>query len=114
LTYILAFAKLENMKIQNDDLKKIRANANKAALAIKALAHPARLLILCHLVDGELSVGELFQHSNLSQSAFSQHLAILRKKRLVKTRKEAQSVFYSVADQKIFKILEVLCETFCG
>lgn len=101
------------MKTSKQNLKKYKANANKAALFLKALAHPARLYILCRLVEQELSVGELFQHSHLSQSAFSQHLASLRKKRLVKTRKEAQTVFYSLADKRIINILEILYKTFC-
>src|SRR3546814_11802513 len=67
-------------------------HANEAAALLKALAHPARLLVLCQLVEGEASVGELQPITGLSMSALSQHLAVLREMELVTTRRDRQSV----------------------
>ena len=104
-------AKLENMK--STDLTSLKNNAVKAAKLLKGLAHDERLLILCQLLDGEQHVGELWKKSQLSQSAFSQHLAVLRKDGLVQTRKEAQTVYYSLANQDSIQILKVLQKIYC-
>lgn len=88
-------------------------NASKAAKMLKALSHPERLLILCHLVGGEQCVGDLWKKSALSQSAFSQHLLVLRKLRLVKTRKKSQTIFYSIADRDAIKMLDTLHKLYC-
>lgn len=112
LTSKLAFAKLAIMDTKKD-INKLKRNAKKAASLLKALAHDERLTILCQLVNNELSVSELLANSGLSQSAFSQHLAVLRKESLVKTRKEAQTVYYSLADKKSLRILEVLHSIYC-
>src|SRR3546814_5329706 len=73
-------------------------HANEAAALLKALAHPARLLVLCQLVEGEASVGELQPITGLSMSALSQHLAVLREMELVTTRREAQTIYYALAE----------------
>ena len=88
-------------------------NAEIAAVKLKALAHPARLMILCQLVDQEKSVGDLYQDSSLSQSAFSQHLAVLRKQNLVKTRRQTQTIFYSLAGEDSIQILQLLHKLYC-
>ena len=88
-------------------------NAEKAAAKLKALAHPARLMILCQLVDQEKSVGDLYQDSSLSQSAFSQHLAVLRKQSLVTIRRQAQTIFYSLAGEDSIQILQLLYKLYC-
>ena len=91
------------------------ANAAQAAALMKALSNENRLLILCHLIGaGELSVGQLVERVGLSQSALSQHLAKLREEGLVDYRRDAQTLFYRVADQRAGKILEVLHEIFCA
>lgn len=93
----------------------IAANASQAATLMKALSNENRLLILCHLIGaGELSVGQLAERVRLSQSALSQHLAKLRDEGLVDFRRDAQSLFYRVADQRAGKVLEVLHEIFCA
>ena len=79
--------------MQIDDMQ---AQAGRAVGLLKALANENRLLILCHLQAGELSVGEINERVGLSQSALSQHLAILRHDGLVATRKSAQTVYYSL------------------
>ena len=81
---------------------------------LKSLANERRLLILCHLIQGEKSVGELEKLVGLSQSALSQHLARLRKESLVATRREAQTIFYSVASNEARAVLATLYELFCA
>jgi DNA-binding transcriptional ArsR family regulator len=90
------------------------AQAGEAAGALKSLAHEGRLLVLCYLADaGELSVGELTRRVGLSQSAMSQHLARLRDDELVATRREAQTVFYRIADPRVHRILALLKDLYC-
>ena len=90
------------------------AQAAEAVSLLKALANEPRLLVLCHLAEGqELSVGDLAQRVGLSQSALSQHLAKLREQNLVTTRKDAQTVFYSVSDPKALQLLSLLHDLFC-
>ena len=109
---ILGNAKLLAMK-STANMTQLKQNSTAAARLMKALSNPSRLLILCQLVEGELSVGALNEKVRLSQSAFSQHLAVLRKDGLVKTRKEAQTVYYSLADDRAERVLEVLHQLFC-
>ena len=94
-------------------MQDIQQNAKKAAEMLKAISHESRLVILCVLSQGEKSVGELLEHSSLSQSAFSQHLKVLRDKELVKTRKESQTVYYSIKNEDVMKILNSLYEIYC-
>jgi DNA-binding transcriptional ArsR family regulator len=89
-------------------------NASKAASLLKNLANDKRLVILCELLGGERSVGELEKTVGLSQSALSQHLAKLRHSNLVKTRRESQVIFYSVADPNVLRILSVLHDIYCA
>ena len=94
-------------------MKQIEENSKKASELLKAISHADRLVILCSLSQSEMSVGELQKHSSLSQSAFSQHLKVLRDKELVKFRKESQTVYYSINDPAVKKILEALYEIYC-
>ena len=91
----------------------VQARAADAAQLLKALGNEQRLLILCHLLDGELSVGELNQRVTLSQSALSQHLALLRELGLVATRREAQNVYYSLPDGPVVRVMALLQEIYC-
>ena len=90
--------------------------ANLAAVSgakvLKALGNQKRLEILYHLSDSELNVGELEKLVNLSQSALSQHLAVLRNENIVKTRREAQTIYYSIKDMKVLKVLNLLAELY--
>ncbi|MEN9946169.1 MAG: hypothetical protein RLZZ293_555 [Pseudomonadota bacterium] len=95
------------------NLDQLQDNAQLAVNLLKRMAHCDRLLILCHLTQGELSAGELARRSLLSQSAFSQHLAILRRDQLVLTRKQAQTVYYSLASNEVLQILLTLKQIFC-
>lgn len=89
------------------------SQADAAAELLKSLGHPARLRILCRLVEGEHSVGALNADIPLSQSALSQHLALLREHGLVETRREAQTIFYSLADGPARAILGTLHDLYC-
>lgn len=89
-------------------------HAEKAAALLKALAHPARLLVLCQLVEGERSVGELQPITGLTMSALSQHLAVLREMELVHTRRESQTIFYSLAEGPAAGVLNALYAAYCG
>jgi len=87
--------------------------ALKAAELLKALANEQRLMILCHLLQGPLSVGQLNARVPLSQSALSQHLAVLRESGIVQTRREAQSVWYSLPAGVVRRLIAVLHGEFC-
>lgn len=89
-------------------------HASAAAELLKALAHPARLLVLCQLVEGERSVGELQPITGLSMSALSQHLAVFREMALVNTRRESQTIFYSLAEGPAASVLDALYAAYCG
>ena len=89
------------------------ARAGEAASLLKALAHEARLMVLCQLLEGEHSAGALQEASGLSQSALSQHLARLREEGLVATRREAQTIYYSLAEPNVARVLETLAQIYC-
>ncbi|MDR9830454.1 metalloregulator ArsR/SmtB family transcription factor [Vibrio sp. FNV 38] len=95
------------------NLNEMRASAADAAEMLKVMAHPERLMVLCQLTQGEVCVGDLQGQSTLSQSAFSQHLTVLRKHNLVKVRKASQQVFYSLADPRVEAMLGSLHSVFC-
>lgn len=95
------------------DLAKMEASAGQAVSLLKALANERRLFILCHLRDRELSVGELNAVLGLSQSALSQHLALLRRDGLVATRKAAQTVYYSLSSDEVKAVIGLLHQLYC-
>ena len=95
-------------------MRDIRPLAGAAAQLLKTLGNEKRLMVLCLLVEGERSVGELNAHLELSQSALSQHLAILRTDGLVVTRREAQTIYYALADGPAQRIIETLHGIYCG
>jgi DNA-binding transcriptional ArsR family regulator len=96
------------------DLATMREHAGEAAQLLKALANEHRLLLLCTLAEGEMSVGQLNERVALSQSALSQHLALLRRDGLVTTRRVAQQVFYSLTDGPGSHVIKALHELYCG
>jgi ArsR family transcriptional regulator len=95
------------------DIARFEAKATSAARLLKALANEHRLMILCKLTEGELSVGDLVEAIGLSQSALSQHLAKLRADRLVATRRDAQTIYYRLASPDAARVLEVLADIYC-
>ena len=91
----------------------LQRKACEASHLLKALGNERRLMILCLLVDGEKSVGELVRSVGLSQSALSQHLARLRRDRLVCTRRSAQTIYYGLAGAEARAVLEALHGLYC-
>ena len=82
------------------------------AKILKALGNDKRLSIVMYLANKELKVNDLEQLVGLSQSALSQHLAVLRAEKIVKTRREAQSIFYSLVDKNVLELLNTLCKLY--
>lgn len=89
-------------------------HATQAAALLKSLAHPARLRVLCRLVEGEAPVAELQELTALSASALSQHLAVLRAMEIVATRREAQAIHYRVIEGPALGVLQALHAAYCG
>jgi DNA-binding transcriptional ArsR family regulator len=92
----------------------MHAHAGDAAQLLKALGNEQRLLVLCNLISGPLSVGELNERVDLSQSALSQHLALLREAGLVSTRRDAQTIYYSLPPGPVTRVMAVLQDIYCG
>lgn len=95
------------------DLSVLKANASNMAGRLKLMSHPERLLMLCRMDEGEVSVSELVELTGLSQSSVSQHLAMLREENVVTIRGEAQTRYYSLADPVVSAIIHALCDL-CG
>ncbi|MBR0551284.1 ArsR/SmtB family transcription factor [Stakelama marina] len=93
-------------------LELLKQNATDVAKHMRVLAHRDRLIMLCRMSDGEVSVGELVELTGLSQSAVSQHLAMLREAGAVESRAQAQTRLYHVADKQMEKIIGALCIAF--
>ena len=96
------------------DANAMRKKADTAAQLLKMLANGQRLRVLCLLVEGELSVGQINERVDLSQSALSQHLAKLREEELVVTRREAQTIYYSLSSGPAKSLLAALYDIYCG
>ena len=96
-----------------EKLIQIHRNAKDVSELLKLMAHKDRMVVLCLLSQGEMGVSELREYTQLSQSAFSQHLAVLRKNELVKIRKESQQVFYSLSDGRVSLLLTAMQKVFC-
>ena len=95
------------------DFDAMQRNATDAVNLLKGLANESRLMIMCVLSEGEVSVGQLNQRIKLSQSALSQHLAVLREQGLVQTRRESQTIYYRLADTAAMSIIERLHDVYC-
>jgi ArsR family transcriptional regulator, virulence genes transcriptional regulator len=102
------------MPAKTATLEDLERSAGDAAQLLKMLANEHRLLILCRLAaERELSVGELMKSVKLAQSALSQHLAKMREEGLVATRRDAQTIFYRIADRNVARILMLLKSIYC-
>lgn len=101
---------MNNELLTMEDMLK---QSSQAAVFLKALSNENRLMILCHILDQELSVTALNEKLPLSQSALSQHLAVLRKDGLVSTRRESQTIFYSIGDSRVKELIRTLHGLFC-
>ncbi|MFW2587957.1 metalloregulator ArsR/SmtB family transcription factor [Sagittula sp. SSi028] len=92
----------------------MEANARAAAGFLKTLAHEGRLMILCHLGNGERSVGELERLLDMRQAAVSQMLARLRDEGLVDTRREGKTIYYRLANDQTSRVINLMYEMFCA
>ena len=97
-----------------EQLLKKQEHIDMASRALKAIAHPLRLKILCVLGSEELSVQEIVDCVGTSQSNISQHLAILREKDVLRTRKDSKRVFYRIGDERMLTLIGMMREVFCG
>ncbi|MDR5799202.1 MULTISPECIES: ArsR/SmtB family transcription factor [Caballeronia] len=95
------------------DLATMQAGAANACALLKVLANPDRLLLMCQLSQGEMSVGELEEQLGIRQPTLSQQLGVLRENDLVATRREGKNIFYSVASPQALAVMAVLYEQFC-
>jgi DNA-binding transcriptional ArsR family regulator len=93
--------------------ERLRQAAGQAVGALKVLANEDRLLLLCQLSQGEMSVSELEETLDIRQPTLSQQLAVLRTEGVVNTRRDGKRIFYSVADPKVMRVLEVLYNLYC-
>lgn len=96
------------------DFSDMMDNARDASAFLKALAHEGRLMILCHLVNGEKSVTELEQLLDSRQAAVSQQLARLRLEGLVDNRRDGKAIYYRIADQRVEQMVTMIHDMFCG
>ncbi len=94
--------------------EQMAAAAAQASELMRTLGHKDRLMILCHLISGEKSVGSLADLLEIPQSPLSQHLARMRKENLVTTRREAQTIFYSIASDEAKRMVELMHELYCS
>lgn len=95
------------------DLDKMQDSARGVSDLLKLLGHPDRLMVLCQLNLGEMSVGELSKNLDIKQSPLSQHLARMRYEGVVTSRREAQTIFYSIADNKVAQVVSLLYALYC-
>lgn len=93
--------------------ERLRQAAGQAVGALKVLANEDRLLLLCQLSQGEMSVGELEEALDIRQPTLSQQLGVLRTEGVVDTRRDGKRIFYSIADLKLMQLLEVLYDLYC-
>lgn len=99
--------------MRTGSLNKLVEKAESAAEGLKALAHPTRLLAVCHIGEHERTVGELEEFLGTTQSNVSQHLAKLRDKGILVTRKDGNQVFYRLGDRKVIGLVQALQSLYC-
>jgi ArsR family transcriptional regulator, virulence genes transcriptional regulator len=92
----------------------LQNKAEEVSALLASMANARRLMILCRLIEGEKSVGELVETVGLSQSALSQHLSKLRAAELVTTRRNQQTIYYSLASDHVRQIMQTLYEIYCA
>jgi DNA-binding transcriptional ArsR family regulator len=91
----------------------LEEKAEEVAALLSAMANPKRLIVLCNLINRELSVGALASIVELSDAALSQHLAKLRMQKLVNTRRDGQTIYYRLASEKVREVLSTLYRIYC-
>jgi DNA-binding transcriptional ArsR family regulator len=100
--------------LRGDELAALIPKTEEAERFLKAIANAHRLMILCELHKGEHCVSDLQKAVGLSQSSLSQHLARLRQDELVKTRRDARTIYYALADERVERVISLLHQIFCG
>jgi ArsR family transcriptional regulator, virulence genes transcriptional regulator len=113
---IFASAKVSSMKtdILDKTINPFEAQAEEVAATLTAMANPKRLLVMCTLLAGEKSVGDLADIVQLTPAALSQHLGKMRALRLVSTRRDGQTIYYSLASAEVRAVLETLYRVYCA
>jgi DNA-binding transcriptional ArsR family regulator len=110
----VAMKSVISTNLEGHDWDALRRSTADAVCLLKSLANESRMAILCVLAEGEASVGQLNERVQLSQSALSQHLAVLREQGLVQTRRESQTIFYRVADTPALDVIALLHDIYCA
>ncbi|OKO86885.1 transcriptional regulator [Bradyrhizobium sp. NAS80.1] len=101
-------------KPRNQELIALEEKAEEVSRLLTAMGNPKRLMVLCNMLDSERSVGELADIAGLSSAALSQHLGKMRALSLVKTRREGQTIYYSLASREVRAVLQTLYRLFCA
>ncbi|MFN8370923.1 MAG: metalloregulator ArsR/SmtB family transcription factor [Bacteriovoracaceae bacterium] len=96
------------------NLKKMETHCEEATSLLKVMAHAQRLMIMCHLVDGEKNVSEILEKCDISQSQLSQFLNRMHREKLLKVRRDGNFSYYSISDTKIVKLIQALQKIFCA
>ncbi len=104
----------EDQAVENERIKQMRLHAGDAVDLMKALGNESRLMVLCALAEGERSVSKLNEGIPLSQSALSQQLGRLRRENLVSTRRESQTIYYSLVPGPVNKVIHLLHDIYCS
>lgn len=100
--------------ISNETINPLEAKAEEVAATLAAMANPKRLVVMCTLLGGEKSVGDLAEIVQLSPAALSQHLGKMRALKLVTTRREGQTIYYTLASTEVQAVLETLYRVYCA
>jgi DNA-binding transcriptional ArsR family regulator len=95
------------------NLEKMKSQCEEVTTIMKALAHPQRLMIMCHLSQGEKNVGEMLELCEISQSQLSQFLNRMQREKLLHVRKQGHFVFYSIKDKRVMKLMQSMQKLFC-
>lgn len=103
-----------NTDIHHETINPFEAKAEEVAATLAAMANPKRLLVMCTLLAGEKSVGDLAEIVQLAPAALSQHLGKMRALRLVSTRRDGQTIYYSLASAEVKTLLETLYQVYCA
>jgi len=100
--------------MEEQKIAKINDECDEVANILKAIAHPQRLMLMCHLSEGEKNVSELLSLCEISQSQLSQFLNRMHRERLLALRKDGQYSYYSIADERVKKLMMSMQKVFCG
>ncbi len=106
-------AEAARINLSAENIESFADQASEASNFLKALSHESRLMILCHLITGEKSVTELEALISARQAAVSQQLARLRLEGIVQTRREGKTIYYSLSDERVIRLIDLISDLFC-